>query len=166
MTRKQRRLVLIGGAVGVLAVAVALVLGALRDSIVFFNSPSDVVEKHVAPGARIRLGGLVKDGSVVPPAAWMDLAGRAQSTPDRNTRGWIDGQGSRHWLDVFPDLTLTPAGAGGVTAGAPAAVTGMPNTASTRQRNAVAGAAVTAGVLTLILVVLTRRRRRAIGARP
>jgi cytochrome c-type biogenesis protein CcmE len=65
MTRKQRRLVLIGGAVGVLAVAVALVLGALRDSIVFFNSPSDVIEKHVAPGARIRLGGLVKDGSVV-----------------------------------------------------------------------------------------------------
>ncbi len=65
MTRKQRRLVLIGGGVGVLAVAVALVLGALRDSIVFFNSPSDVVEKHVAPGARIRLGGLVKDGSLV-----------------------------------------------------------------------------------------------------
>jgi cytochrome c-type biogenesis protein CcmE len=65
MKRKQRRLVLIGAAVGVLAVAVALVLGALRDSIVFFNSPSDVIEKHVAPGARIRLGGLVKDGSVV-----------------------------------------------------------------------------------------------------
>jgi len=64
MTRKQRRLVLIGSAVGVLAVAVALVLGALRDSIVFFNSPSDVVEKHVAAGTRIRLGGLVKDGSV------------------------------------------------------------------------------------------------------
>ena len=65
MTRKQRRLILIGGAVGMLGVAVALVLGALRDSIVFFNSPSDVVEKHVAPGARIRLGGLVKDGSIV-----------------------------------------------------------------------------------------------------
>ena len=64
MTRKQRRLILIGGAVGVLAVAVALVLGALRDSIVFFNSPSDVVEKHVAAGTRIRLGGLVKDGSL------------------------------------------------------------------------------------------------------
>jgi len=64
MTRKQRRLVLIGSAVGVLAVAVALVLGALRDSIVFFNSPSDVAEKHVAAGTRIRLGGRVKDGSV------------------------------------------------------------------------------------------------------
>ncbi len=64
MTRKQRRLVLIGGAVGVLAVAVALVLSALRDSIVFFNSPSDVIEKHVAAGTRLRLGGLVKGGSL------------------------------------------------------------------------------------------------------
>ncbi len=65
MTRKQRRLVLIGGGLSVLAVAVALMLNAFRDSIVFFNSPSDVVEKHVEPGTRIRLGGLVKDGSLV-----------------------------------------------------------------------------------------------------
>ena len=65
MTRKQRRLVLIGSAVAVLGVAVALVLTALKDSIVFFNSPTDLVEKHVGPGARIRLGGLVKSGSVV-----------------------------------------------------------------------------------------------------
>jgi cytochrome c-type biogenesis protein CcmE len=64
MTRKQRRLVLIGGSVGVLAVAVGLVLNALSASIVFFNSPSDVLEKHVAPGTRIRIGGLVKPGSV------------------------------------------------------------------------------------------------------
>ena len=65
MTRKQRRLILIGSALGVLALAVGLVLGALKDSIVFFNSPTDLVEKHVAPGARLRLGGLVKEGSVV-----------------------------------------------------------------------------------------------------
>ena len=65
MTRKQRRLVLIGSALGVLALAVGLVLGALKDSIVFFNSPTDLVEKHVTPGARLRLGGLVKEGSVV-----------------------------------------------------------------------------------------------------
>jgi cytochrome c-type biogenesis protein CcmE len=65
MTRKQRRLVLIGSAVAVLGIAVALILNALRDSIVFFNSPSDVVEKHVPAGTRIRLGGLVKNGSVV-----------------------------------------------------------------------------------------------------
>jgi cytochrome c-type biogenesis protein CcmE len=65
MTRKQRRLTLIGGGLGVLAVAVGLMLNAFRDSIVFFNSPTDVVQKHVEPGTRIRLGGLVKDGSIV-----------------------------------------------------------------------------------------------------
>ena len=64
MTRKQRRLTLIGAALGVLALAVALVLGALKDSIVFFNSPTDVVEKHIKPGTRIRVGGLVKEGSL------------------------------------------------------------------------------------------------------
>ena len=64
MTRKQRRLILIGSGLAVLAVAAVLVLSALRDSIVFFNSPTDVVEKQVAPGARIRLGGLVKPGSL------------------------------------------------------------------------------------------------------
>jgi len=64
MTRKQRRLVLIGSALSVLALAVALVLGALKDSIVFFNSPTDIAEKHIAAGTRIRLGGLVKEGSV------------------------------------------------------------------------------------------------------
>jgi cytochrome c-type biogenesis protein CcmE len=64
MTRRQRRLVLIGSALAVLGLAVALVLVALKDSIVFFNSPTDVMEKHVGAGARIRLGGLVKPGSI------------------------------------------------------------------------------------------------------
>jgi len=64
MTRKRRRLVLIGSALSVLAVAVALVLTALKDAIVFFNSPTDVAEKHIATGSRLRLGGLVKEGSV------------------------------------------------------------------------------------------------------
>ena len=64
MTRKQRRLTLIGGSLGVLALAAVLVLSALKDSIVFFNSPTDVVEKKVQPGSRIRLGGLVKPGTL------------------------------------------------------------------------------------------------------
>jgi cytochrome c-type biogenesis protein CcmE len=64
MTRKQRRLVLIGGSIGVLAIAVGLVLNALNGSIVFFNSPTDIKEKQIAAGTRIRVGGLVKDGSV------------------------------------------------------------------------------------------------------
>jgi cytochrome c-type biogenesis protein CcmE len=65
MTRKQRRLVLIGCGLGVLAVAVGLMLNAFRDAIVFFSSPTDIAEKHISPGTRIRLGGMVKDGSIV-----------------------------------------------------------------------------------------------------
>jgi cytochrome c-type biogenesis protein CcmE len=65
MTRKQRRAVMIGGGVAVLGMAVALVLFALRDSIVFFHTPSDVVAKKLEPGLRFRLGGLVAAGSVV-----------------------------------------------------------------------------------------------------
>ncbi len=64
MTRKQRRLFLIGSSLGVLAIAVGLVLSAMRSSIVFFQSPTDVVEHQLAPGTRIRIGGLVKTGSV------------------------------------------------------------------------------------------------------
>ena len=64
MTRKQRRLALIGTSLAVLAIAAALVLSALRESIVFFNSPTDVAEKHLAPGTRMRIGGLVKPGSI------------------------------------------------------------------------------------------------------
>jgi cytochrome c-type biogenesis protein CcmE len=65
MTRKQRRLTLIGGSLAVLAVAAALVLNALRDSLVFFSTPTMVVEKHVPAGKRFRLGGLVQPGSLV-----------------------------------------------------------------------------------------------------
>ena len=64
MTRKQRRLTLIGIAGCVLAVALGLVLYAMNDTIVFFNSPADIQAKGVQPGTRIRLGGLVKEGSV------------------------------------------------------------------------------------------------------
>ncbi|MBB4051033.1 cytochrome c-type biogenesis protein CcmE [Devosia subaequoris] len=63
MTRKQKRLAVIAGLAVVLAIATALVLTALRDQIVFFYAPSDVVSRDVAPGQAIRLGGLVKDGS-------------------------------------------------------------------------------------------------------
>jgi cytochrome c-type biogenesis protein CcmE len=64
MTRRQRRLLLIGSSLGVLALAAFLILSALKDSIVFFNSPTDVVEKNLKPGTRIRLGGLVQSGTV------------------------------------------------------------------------------------------------------
>jgi cytochrome c-type biogenesis protein CcmE len=111
MTRKQRRLSLIGAALGVLALAVALVLGALKESIVFFNSPTDVVEKPVKPGTRIRIGGLVKKGSV---SRGDSLAVRFEVTDGRRTvpvayHGLLpdlfrEGQG------VVAEGTLDPAG--------------------------------------------------------
>jgi cytochrome c-type biogenesis protein CcmE len=64
MTRKQRRLTLIGVAGCILAIALGLVLYAMNDTIVFFNSPADVQAKNVPPGTRFRLGGLVKEGSL------------------------------------------------------------------------------------------------------
>ena len=64
MTRKQRRLALIGTAIGVLGLALGLVLYAMRDSIVFFHAPADIQAKGVPPGTRFRLGGLVKEGSI------------------------------------------------------------------------------------------------------
>jgi len=61
---KHRRMILLGCAALALAGAVALVMTALQDNIVFFRSPSDVVEKKFAAGRRFRIGGLVVAGSV------------------------------------------------------------------------------------------------------
>ncbi|KKB10229.1 cytochrome c maturation protein CcmE [Devosia chinhatensis] len=63
MTRKQKRLTIIAGLAVVVMIATGLVLFALRDQILFFYSPSDVVAREVAAGQPIRLGGLVKEAS-------------------------------------------------------------------------------------------------------
>jgi cytochrome c-type biogenesis protein CcmE len=65
LTRRGRRLALIAAALAVVGGAAGLALYALSDSIVFFYSPSEVAEKALRPGARLRVGGLVKSGSVV-----------------------------------------------------------------------------------------------------
>ncbi|MGD9783909.1 MAG: cytochrome c maturation protein CcmE [Hyphomicrobiaceae bacterium] len=64
MTRKQKRGFVIGLGVAILGAAAMLTMFALRDSIVFFHTPSDVAERKVKDGQRIRLGGLVAEGSV------------------------------------------------------------------------------------------------------
>jgi cytochrome c-type biogenesis protein CcmE len=64
MTRKQKRLALIFSALGLLGLAVGMVMFALRDNVVFFYGPTEMAEKHVGPGQRLRIGGLVKDGSL------------------------------------------------------------------------------------------------------
>ena len=76
-----------------LAVAVGLILVALRDQIVFFYSPSELQTRTVAAGTPIRLGGLVKEGS------WS----RSGETNDFVV---TDGEAEMpvHFVGILPDL--------------------------------------------------------------
>jgi len=63
MTRKKRRLYIVFSGLAVLGLAAALILSSFQDSLVFFHSPTDLVEKPVPAGRTFRLGGLVEEGS-------------------------------------------------------------------------------------------------------
>ena len=93
MTRKQRRLSVIAGLGLVLALAVGLILFALRDQIVFFYSPTEIHEKAVAAGTAVRLGGLVKQGT------W-------KKSGDQNDFVVTDGTTDMvaHYTGILPDL--------------------------------------------------------------
>jgi len=64
MKRKHKRLTFAFIAMLLLAVATALALSAFEDSIVFFYSPTDLIEKKAPTDQRLRIGGLVEQGSV------------------------------------------------------------------------------------------------------
>jgi cytochrome c-type biogenesis protein CcmE len=64
MTRKQRRLALVLGGLGLVGGAVALILTALSQNIVYFYAPAELAQHPLAEGRRFRLGGLVLQGSV------------------------------------------------------------------------------------------------------
>ena len=64
MSPKVKRLSVIAAIAALLGIAVMLVLGALRENIVFFYSPTDIKTSSKISGQPLRLGGLVKEGSV------------------------------------------------------------------------------------------------------
>jgi cytochrome c-type biogenesis protein CcmE len=64
MTRKRRRLMLLGLSGLCLCIASALILFALRENLVFFYSPSDVHAGKASEDRRFRLGGMVVKGSL------------------------------------------------------------------------------------------------------
>jgi cytochrome c-type biogenesis protein CcmE len=62
--KKQRRIAFAAALVLAGAGAAALIVGALKDNVLYFYSPSEVAAKHVAPGVAFRIGGLVEKASV------------------------------------------------------------------------------------------------------
>ena len=98
-------------------------------------------------------------GAVIP-ASWMSLSGRVQAAPDRNTRGWVDAAGTRHWLDVYPNLAGAPAAVvvPGVTSGGPGGggAGGLPGTLA----SVPAGAAGAAQLCLMAGAAVGARRRR------
>ena len=77
------------------------------------NSLVDNVFTARGPAAAVWLA----SGRLVRPASWMSLSGRSQLAPDRNTRGYLDAAGHRHWLDVFPEIPGAPQRVGVVASG-------------------------------------------------
>ena len=65
MSRKRRRLLALAVGLGLLGAATALVLAAFNDNLVFFYGPSELAAKAIGPDRRIRIGGLVEQGSLL-----------------------------------------------------------------------------------------------------
>lgn len=63
MRRRDQRLIMIGAAGAVLVAAATLTFMGLRESVVYFVAPSELAETTQA-GQRVRLGGLVVEGTV------------------------------------------------------------------------------------------------------
>jgi cytochrome c-type biogenesis protein CcmE len=64
MKPKHQRLIFITVSVIFLCIAVLLSLRAFRDNLIFFYSPSEAAQQHIDPNRLVRLGGLVKAGSI------------------------------------------------------------------------------------------------------
>lgn len=64
MKPRQKRFVLIGLGLVALALAAALVLNAFQSNLVFFFTPTQVVNGDVPQGRSFRIGGMVDKGSL------------------------------------------------------------------------------------------------------
>jgi len=64
MKARQKRLILVVAGVALLGGAVALVLSAFQQNLVFFHTPTEVAAGEVPQGRTFRIGGMVEEGSI------------------------------------------------------------------------------------------------------
>jgi cytochrome c-type biogenesis protein CcmE len=64
MKTRHKRIIFIVCSLAALGLATWLVLGAFRNNLVFFFSPTQVAAKEAPVGRTFRIGGLVQDGSL------------------------------------------------------------------------------------------------------
>jgi len=64
MKRRHKRIIFICCSLVALGLATWLVLGAFRNNLVFFFSPTQVAAKEAPVGRTFRIGGLVQDGTL------------------------------------------------------------------------------------------------------
>jgi cytochrome c-type biogenesis protein CcmE len=65
MKPKTQRMIFIVAGLTLMLAASYFILNNFRDNLVFFYTPTDLIDKHVPAGKIIRIGGLVAAGSVV-----------------------------------------------------------------------------------------------------
>ncbi len=95
MKARHKKLILIVGGVAVLTTAGLLILNAFRDNLVFFLSPTEVLEGKAPARGTFRVGGLVEKGSVKKSADGLKVD---FTVTDLNKRIAI------HYEGILPDL--------------------------------------------------------------
>jgi cytochrome c-type biogenesis protein CcmE len=94
MTRKKRRIAAIAVGGVLLAAAATLTTVAFRDSLVFFKPPAELLAEAPAPSQRLRVGGMVVEGTVV----------RGQGEEVRFTVTDYEADVEIAFVGVLPDL--------------------------------------------------------------
>jgi cytochrome c-type biogenesis protein CcmE len=101
MTRKKRRILLLTAGAVAMSAATALAVVGFRDSIVFFMPPTELIASAPPPTQRLRVGGMVVEGSVV----------RGEGETVRFTLTDYEGEVEVAFTGVLPDLFSEGQGA-------------------------------------------------------
>lgn len=83
MAPRHKRLIFVGIALAMAGVGLTLLLSVFSQSLVFFYSPSELMTHPEAVGRKVRLGGIVTEGSIVRQEATPRLAFALSDGPVR-----------------------------------------------------------------------------------